>query len=78
MLAIKGALNKNLHIEVAVQDSEAEIEAELLLGRKLRNVLDMFKLKRMSFLLFQRVLLLFLTIQGFIPLPINTHAFEYI
>ena len=66
-----------LHVEVAVVNSEVEIEAQLLLSSKLGYVLRVLQLKWKTFLLLQRVLLLFIPRKCLILFSIDVHAFEH-
>ena len=61
-----------------MQDAKIKAEAELLLGRQLRNSLRMLKFKGQAFLLLQRVFLLFFTIKCLVLFPIDVHTFKHI
>ena len=48
----------------------------MLLGGEIRYVLHMLQLEWQTFLLLERMLLLFVSIQGLILSTVNIHAFE--
>ena len=59
-----------------MHDAEVEVEAELLAGGKLRNILNMLELEGQSFLFLQRVLFLLISVQCLILSLVDIHAFE--
>ena len=69
-------MDDDLHIEVAMQDPEIEVEAELLLGGQLWDALDMLQFKWQTLLFLQRMLFLLFAVERLILSPIDVHALE--
>ena len=69
-------MDDDLHVEVAMQDSEVKVEAELLLGGQLWNALHVLQLKWQTLLLLKRMLFLLFAIERLILSPIDVHALE--
>ena len=69
-------MDDDLHIEVAMQDPEIEVEAELLLGGQLWDALDVLQFKWQTLLFLQRMLFLLFAVESLILSPIDVHALE--